>query len=121
MTDLVYSETFIGDCSRGCCRPATVRVHNDFKLCALHHLEFEITEEVNGAGLGIDVLKQTISEAEFHGADGLVEHLQQLLAYEEERLALARRRQAQLDQVEEERDGGVTRERMAGRARSAVG
>jgi hypothetical protein len=40
-----YSEIYMGDCTHGSCtRPATVRVHKEQVLCALHFAHFELVE-----------------------------------------------------------------------------
>ncbi len=46
-----YSAAYIGECSRGCGRPATVRLHKEWVVCALHYAEFLVTERVNEANL----------------------------------------------------------------------
>lgn len=68
-----FFENYIGECISGSCdRPATVRVHKDFVLCALHNQRRVIGEEADAVGIGLDMLKGWRSEAEFHGAYSLV-------------------------------------------------
>ena len=66
--DVEYSEVFIGDGTDGaCCRSATVRVYEDFVLCALHHRLYEITEELNDANLALELVAPWHSVAKAGG------------------------------------------------------
>lgn len=94
-----YSETFIGECSRGCGRPATVRIHNEWVVCALHHLGFEASERANEAGLALDLMKAWRSEAKFHGCLNLVAGLDRIAGEERKRAGKA---QEEFDAVERE-------------------
>lgn len=81
-----YSEVWIGDCSRGCGRPATVRLHKEWVVCALHYLDFRRMERANDAGLAIELMKAWRAEAEFHGCGNLLVGLDRLIEDERERL-----------------------------------
>jgi hypothetical protein len=96
---LEFAETFIGECITGDCdRPATVRVWEDFILCALHHTMHEVGEDQDEAGIGLELLAGWLSVATMHGNG----YLQGLLGYAKdellERKEWADRRMDQLQQ-----------------------
>ncbi len=101
--ELTYSETFIGECTVGTCtRPATVRVHEDFVLCALHHLRWEAGDDHDEVSLALELIAGWRSMASMHGNDYLVRMFE---AAEEDLEVLrdkAKRRQIQLERVEVE-------------------
>lgn len=85
-----YSETFIGECSRDCGRPAMARIHKEWVVCALHYLDFKASERANEAGLALDLMKAWRSEAEFHGRHNLLAGLDRIA--EDERKRAKRRK-----------------------------
>ena len=113
-----YSEVWIGECAQGSCpRPATVVIHGDFKLCALHTLDWEAREEHNRATLALELLKPWYSQAQMHGLGELMEDLDAIKARMSDRAVETRARMHALDQVELEADPERTRERMGERMR----
>lgn len=102
-----YSEVFIGDCCGGSCtRPATVRVHEDFVLCALHHLLYEIGQEKDEAALALELIAGWRSIAAMHRNGYLLELFE--YAHDEliERRAVAQTRMAQIDRADLESGPG---------------
>lgn len=98
---LEYAESFIGECNAGgCTRPATVRVYDDFVLCALHHLRREAGEEVDEAADALELIEGWRSVADMQRNDYLVGLLDAAAIELRDRLAQAERRAAQIEQVE---------------------
>ena len=85
-----YSAVYIGESSRGCGRPATVRLYKEWVVCALHYAEFLVTERVNEANLALDIIGPFRSEAEFHNCGNLVAALDRIAEDERARQAAAR-------------------------------
>ncbi len=101
--EITFAETFIGECVVGTCtRPATVRVHENFVLCAMHHLHREAGEDFDEANLALELIAGWHSMANFHGND----YLDRMFAAAEEDLEVlrdkAQRRQKQAERVEVE-------------------
>ena len=84
-----YSAVYIGECSRGCGRPATVRLYKEWVVCALHYAEFLVTQRVNEANLALDIIGPFRSEAEFHRCHNLVAALDRIAEDERARQAAA--------------------------------
>lgn len=80
-----YSEVYIGDCSRGCGRPATVQLHKEWAVCALHYAEFLVSERSNEAGMALELMKPWRAEAEFHGCGNLMAALDRIAEDERRR------------------------------------
>jgi hypothetical protein len=98
---LDYAETFIGECTVGrCSRPATVRFHDDFVLCALHHLRREVGEDVDEAALALDMIGGWHSMADTHHNGYLIRMLDVASEDLRDRLGEAERRAVQLDRVD---------------------
>lgn len=76
--DVEYSETYIGDCYRGCGRPATVRIHKEWVVCALHYAEHLASKRSNEASMAVGLIGPFRAEAEFHGCDNLVRWLDRI-------------------------------------------
>ncbi len=99
--ELTYSDVFIGECTVGTCtRPATVRVHEDFVLCALHHLHYEAGEDYDATNLALELIAGWHSMANMHGNDYLARMFE---AAEEDLQVLrdkAERRRIQAERVE---------------------
>lgn len=69
-----YSEAYIGECIVGeCDRPATVRVYENFVLCALHYLAREIAEAYDEASLASELMAGWRSVAVTHHNGFLLE------------------------------------------------
>ncbi len=117
---LEFAETFIGECITGTCgRPATVRVWEDFILCALHHTMHEVGGDQDEAGIGLELVAGWLSVATMHGNG----YLQGLLGYAKDELLhrkeWAGRRMDQLRQVEHENVGNDRIRLEMGKARQA--
>lgn len=66
-TLIEYAETYIGDCTDGDCdRVATVRVHDEWVLCSLHHEIYLLAREADDADLTLDFIKKWRSQAQAH-------------------------------------------------------
>ena len=76
-----FSDVPLGGCTVGDCpRPATNRVVEGFPLCALHRLKYELSQDVNAASLGLELLARWRDEADGHAELGeLVEALNQIM------------------------------------------
>jgi hypothetical protein len=108
LPSIEYAETFIGECIAGDCgRPATVRVHENFVLCALHHLHYEVGQDHDEASIGLELVEGWRSIAAVHNN----EYLSGLLGYAKdellERKIEAERRQAQIDRAFRESEPNV--------------
>lgn len=104
--DPEYSEVFIGECIAGSCdRPATVRVYEDFVLCALHHMRHEAGQDVDEAGIALELMAGWRSVAAMHGNGYLLELFEYAKGELLERKAAADRRQDQLDRIDRENVG----------------
>ena len=98
-----YSEVYIGECTHGDCdRPATVRVHESFVLCALHHLRYEIAHEYDAANLALELIGGWRSIASTHHNGYLLELFEYAHVELIERRAVAEERTRQLERVEME-------------------
>ncbi len=97
-----YHEAFIGDCSQGCGRPASVRIHKEWVVCALHYLEHRASERSNEASLAVELMKGWRSEAEFHGCLNLAAGLDRLTEDEQKRAEEAEADLRAFDRVEHE-------------------
>lgn len=65
-----YTDTYIGDCTHGDCdRVATVRIHGEWVVCALHHEMHLLFEETNEFDLTLDFIGIWRSKADAHGLD----------------------------------------------------
>ncbi len=93
---------YIGDCSRDCGRPATVRVHKQYMLCSFHELERYITDEVNDCDLSLSLLKDWASQAEHHGCGFLEWVCEQAKSELDERKEIADVQLELLGRAEEE-------------------
>jgi hypothetical protein len=97
-----YAGTYMGDCARGCTRPATVRIHKEWIVCALHYEEHLISEQTNEAGMALDLMKAWRSEAEFHGCEHLIAGLDRIAEDEHRRAKEAEEQLKVLERVEYE-------------------
>ncbi len=103
-----YAQTFIGECTTGSCdRPATVRVYEDFVLCALHHMMHEVGHDADEAGLALDLMAGWRSVAAMHGNRPLLELFEYAKGELLERKGAADRRQDQLDRIDLENVGNT--------------
>ena len=67
-----YSDAYMGECSGpSCALPATVRIHKDWIVCALHYEQFLTAEVVNEESLAAALIAPWRAEAEYHGCLGL--------------------------------------------------
>ncbi|MDP9476793.1 MAG: hypothetical protein M3R38_14090 [Actinomycetota bacterium] len=115
-----YAEEFIGECLVGSCdRPATVRVYEDFVLCALHHMMHEAGHDADEAGLALELLGGWRSVAAMHGNGYLLELFEFAKADLLERKATADRRQDQLERIDRENVGNTETRLEMGRRRLA--
>ena len=112
-----YSEVWIGGCAQDCLRPATVVIHGDFKLCALHALGYDARHEHDDATLALELLKPWRSLALAHGLGELVEELDAIRGRMSDRAVETLGRMRAFDRVESEADPEATRERMGERMR----
>lgn len=114
-----YIGTYIEECgSGGCDRPATVRVHNDFVLCALHHHDLYVAEEINAVEIAFEMLPGWRSEAEFHGATHLAAMIEVAERYLTAHAEYVKELPAQTDHIERENVGDQEMRRVE-RARGA--
>ncbi len=103
-----YSEVFIGECITGSCdRPATVRVYEDFVLCALHHAHYEAGHDADEAGLALDLMAGWRSVAAMHGNGYLLELFEYAKGELLERKGAADRRLEQLKRIDLENVGNT--------------
>ncbi|MDP9476204.1 MAG: hypothetical protein M3R38_11080 [Actinomycetota bacterium] len=103
-----YAEEFIGECTTGDCdRPATVRVYEDFVLCALHHMMYEAGEDADEAGIALELMAGWRSVAAMHGNRPLLELFEFAKRELLERKGAADRRQEQLERIDRENVGNT--------------
>lgn len=100
-----YSEVYIGECVAGECNlPATVRVHENYVLCALHDLRREIAEEQDEANLALEMITGWRSVAASHNNGYLLELFEYAHGELIERRSVASQRLRQLERVDLETD-----------------
>ncbi len=100
-----YAQEFIGECTTGSCdRPATVRVYEDFVLCALHHMMYEAGEDADEAGIALELMAGWRSVAAMHGNRPLLELFEFAKRELLERKGAADRRQEQLEHIDRENE-----------------
>lgn len=98
-----YSEVFIGECTVGSCtRPATVRIWENFVLCALHHAMHEAAHRGDDAHLALELLRPWRDHAQTHRLGGLIEDLDRIIADENIRYLDAQEYMSQLERIEVE-------------------
>ncbi len=103
MTCVEYSEVFIGECTVGSCtRPATVRMWENFVLCALHHAMHEVSRKSDDAHLALELLRPWRDHAQTHRLGGLIEDLDRIIADENIRYLDAQEYMSQLERIEVE-------------------
>ena len=108
-----YSGVFIGTYTQvPCIRPATVVIRGDFKLCAMHALDYEARDEHNDATLALELLKPWRTQAQMHGLGELMEDLDAIKGRRSDRAVETLDRMRAFDRVELEADLETTRERM---------
>lgn len=98
-----YSETFIGECIVGSCgRPATVRVHEDFVMCALHYHVHHLGENIDEMNLALELMKGWRSEAKHHHNDYLVRLFDSAMSECQEKFDTFEEMMADVQQAERE-------------------
>lgn len=103
--EITYAEEYIGECTAGSCdRPATVRVYEDFMLCALHYMRYEAREDIDEATMALGLIKGWHSVANMHGNDYLIRMFNRASEELREIEGAARLRRAQLKRVDYENE-----------------
>jgi hypothetical protein len=98
-----YSEAYIGDCTDGNCdRVATVRIHDEWVVCTLHHEGHLLFEEHNEIDLTLGLIKSWRSQADAHGLDSIQQVFDRATFDLSQRREAVKERREALDRIEQE-------------------
>jgi hypothetical protein len=98
-----YSEVYIGDCTDGNCdRVATVRIHDEWVVCTLHHEGHLLFEECNEIDLTLGLIMSWRSQADAHGLDAIQQVFDRATFDLSQRREAVKERREALDRIEQE-------------------
>lgn len=98
-----YSEAYIGDCTDGNCdRVATVRIHDEWIMCTLHHEGYLLLEERNEIDLALGFIQPWRSQADAHGLDSIQQIFDRATFDLSQRREAVKERRDALDRIDQE-------------------
>jgi hypothetical protein len=98
-----YAQTYIGDCTDSDCdRVATVRIHDEWVVCTLHHEGHLLFEEHNEIDLTLGLIMSWRSQADAHGLDAIQQVFDRATFDLSQRREAVKERREALDRIEQE-------------------